>query len=366
MVVGCVALMGAEDCDPDTHKTCGEPDGGTAAVQPADPFEGCEIIQDKQALTNGAGDDEDPRFLRDADGSIVVSWPAFDPEANDASMWFRRSSDGLTWGEPWQNFTPGNDLMSGGFVLDRAGVYHQVGAMDSATEWIPGIWHATSTDLVNWSAAAKLDAGKPYAWGGLLEIDSSGRLWMLHSDRAEGQDLWIMASDDGGQTYGEARRIIDSGPTESDEPFFFKITSDGTMVAVFMRFPAEGGADYLSPVGDSYVTTSADGVEWTEPRLLGGPDPDRRFIDTIPTVLETPNGIYLAWMSDRGADGTTAGGPEVVAQALEGGDIVVLEDAGYSTRAFVLDEQRVIFAFVQRRGGEAGNWEVYYRVYDCS
>lgn len=356
--VGPIEDAGSDDAGPVDEAG---PVDDAGPVDEAGPFAGCPLVQGKTQLTFGSRNDEDPQFIRDADGTFVVAWTADDAEGDSTNMWFRRSADGLTWGEPWVNDTPGTaEQLSGGFVLDRAGRYHLVGAITPPAEWLPGIWHAVSDDLITWSEAEEIVGGKPYATGGGLAIDADGRFWLVHGDRTEGHDLWIMYSDDNGAEWSEPVGVTTGGPGD-DEAFCFRITADGMFVVAFMRFLSED-ANYLGPEGDSYYTTSADGLSWSDPLTIQDPDPDGAFVDTIPTVIETPRGTFIVWVSDR-----LGSGLEVLSVPLGGDAVTVVADAGFSTRTHDLGNGRVLFAFVQPHvvDGVSRN-DVFFRVYDCS
>jgi len=118
----------------------------------------------------------------------------------------------------------------------------------------------------------------------------------------------------------------------------------------------------FGPEGDSYYTTSADGLSWSDPLTIQDPDPDGAFVDTIPTVIETPRGTFIVWVSDR-----LGSGLEVLSVPLGGDAVTVVADAGFSTRTHDLGDGRVLFAFVQPHvvDGVSRN-DVFFRVYDCS
>jgi hypothetical protein len=122
---------------------------------------------------------------------------------------------------------------------------------------------------------------------------------------------------------------------------------------------ARGG--YLGKSADIYLSTSADGVDWKPPQLLT-PNPGNRETDTIPSLIEGPDGEFCAvWITTQLSRGpTVVGGPVWPKQKRS--DLRRLPAEGYSVRGQVLPDGRYLLAWVKTVSGT--NHDSFYRILD--
>jgi len=306
------------------------------------PSEGCADAGGRVLrLTTGSATDEDGTFGLGDDGTVYFAWVS--NRAGNVDVWMTSTRDGLTWSDPWPVVqTPVDDLMNS-MVRTSDRRFHLTGRRGNWGRGEIAVWDSSSTDMVHWTKPVQWSA--PGSFGNFQEAPG-GDYWLVTASLRTGNwDLYIQRSRDRGKTWGAALALTND-PLD-DFLFAFRIAPDGTFIVLWERHDPSVRGGLLGKSADIYLTTSADGVHWTPPRLLT-PYSGRPETDTAPALLAAPGGrIYGAWLTSRYRRRVS-----VVAVPLwprmDLSDLRLLPAAGYSVRGQALPDGRYLLAWVQR------------------
>ena len=118
--------------------------------------------------------------------------------------------------------------------------------------------------------------------------------WELGDDFLPNAGIAVSKSTDGGLTWSEP--VLTGTP--ADRPWITVDQSTGTIYEVSGCAACPLGprstGDPNSPsgtIGDKWLVTSQDGVNWTEPLRLGGTDGTNQFSAVIGTMISAANGV---------------------------------------------------------------------------
>lgn len=306
-------------------------------------------------LTFGDANDEDGAFAVADDGTVYFAW--ISDRAGNTDVWMKSSKDGIHWSDPWPVVqTPVDDLLNH-MVRTSDGRFHLTGRRGP---WHTGefaAWDTSSVDFVNWS--------EPVRWtefgaAGTFQESPDGDYWLVFLSRRSGNyDLYIQRSRDKGETWTDPVAIT-SDPKE-DFLFSFRIARDGTRILLWEQHDASVRGGMLGRSADVYLSTSADGVKWTPPKLLT-PESDKPEVDTIPTLIEGPGGqVYAVWITTRLPPKPAVVGVRVWPKP-DLSDLRRLPAEGYSVRGQALSDGRYLLAWVRTVSGS--NHDYFYRILD--
>jgi len=326
-----------------------------AFLVPAPLVVGDDVNGPVRQLTFSDANDEDGAFAVADDGTVYFAW--ISDRAGNTDVWMKSSRDGIHWTEPWPVVqTPVDDLMNH-LARTSDGRFHLTGRRG---QWDTGqyaTWDSSSKDMINWS--------DPVHWtelgaAGTFQESPDGHYWLVFLSRRLGNyDLYVQCSRDKGKTWSEPTAVTNN-PKE-DFIFSLRIASDGTRILLWEQHDASVRGGLLGKSADVYLSTSTDGVDWTPPKLLT-PEPDKPETDTIPSLIEGPDGqIYAVWITTR-----LPGGPTVVGVPVwprrDLSDLRRLPAEGYSVRGQALRDGRYLLAWVKRVSGS--NHDYFYRTLD--
>jgi len=299
--------------------------------------------------------DEDGAFAVADDGTVYFAW--ISDRAGNTDVWMKSSRDGINWSDPRPVVeTPVDDLMNH-MVRTSDGRFHLTGRRG---QWHTGkfaTWDISSVDLINWSQPARwTELGA----AGTFQEDPNGNYWLVFLSRRSGNyDLYIQRSGDKGKTWTDSTAITNN-PLE-DFIFSFRIARDGTLILLWERHDASVRGGLLGKSADIYLATSANGARWTKPKLLT-PEPGKPETDTIPSLLEGPDGkIYAVWITTRLPRGPTVVGVPVWPKR-DLSDCRRVPAEGYSVRGQALGDGRYLLAWVKTLSGS--NHDYFYRILD--
>jgi len=306
-------------------------------------------------LTLSDANDEDGSFAVADDGTIYFAW--ISDRAGNTDVWMKSSKDGINWSDAWPVVaTPVDELMNS-MVLTSDGRFHLTGRRGP---WHTGqfaVWDSSSVDLINWS--------QPVKWtelgaAGTFQESPNGDYWLVFLSRRSGNyDLYSQRSGDKGETWTDPVAITNDA--KEDFIFSFQIARDGTQLLLWQQHDASVRGGYLGESSDIYLATSADGVDWTPPKFLT-PEPGKPVTDTIPSLIEGPDGeFYAVWITTRLSRGpTVVGVPVWPKQDLA--NLRRLPAEGYSVRGQALPDGRYLLAWVKTVSGS--NHDYFYRILD--
>lgn len=304
-------------------------------------------------LTHDDANDEDGAFALADDGTIYFAW--ISDRSGNTDVWMKSSKDGISWSDPWPVVaTPVDDLMNS-MARTSDGRFHLTGRRGP---WHTGqfaVWDSSSVDLINWSQPVKWTELRA---AGTFQESPKGDYWLVFLSRRSGNyDLYSQRSGDRGATWTDPVAIT-SDPKE-DFIFSFRIARDGTHILLWEQHDASVRGGYLGKSADIYLSTSADGVDWTPPKLLT-PEPGKPETDTIPSLIEGPGGeFYAVWITTR-----LSRGPTVVAAPVwpkqDLANLRRLPAEGYSVRGQALPDGRYLLAWVKTVSGS--NHDYFYRI----
>jgi hypothetical protein len=315
--------------------------------------EGYEAKWPVMALTSGDSNDEDGAFALGEDGTIYFAW--ISDRAGSVDVWMKSSKDGIKWSDPRPAVqTPTDDLMNH-LVRTKDGRYHLTGRRGTWRTGQVATWDSTSTDLIHWT--------KPVQWSdagavGYFQEAPDGDYWLVTLSRRSGNyDLYLQRSRDKGGTWSHPVALTHD-PLE-DFIFAFHITRDGTFLLVWERHDPTVSGGYLGRSSDIYLSTSPDGLAWTRPQPVT-PDSGRPESDTIPSLLEGPDGqIYAVWITTRRSKQPAVVGVPVWPHR-DLSDLRRLPAEGYSVRGQALRDGRYLLAWVKTVSGS--NHDYFYRI----
>jgi hypothetical protein len=306
-------------------------------------------------LTFSDANDEDGAFALADDGTVYFAW--ISDRAGNTDVWMKSSKDGVNWNDPWPVVqTPVDDLMNH-MVRTSDGRFHLTGRRGT---WHTGefaTWDASSVDLINWS--------EPVQWtdrgaAGTFQESPDGDYWLVFLSGHSGDyDIYIQRSGDRGNTWADPVAI--TGDPLEDFIFAFRIAPDGTFILVWERHNKSVSGGMLGRSADIYLSTSTNGVNWTPPKLLT-PDAGRPEVDTIPSLIEGPDGeIYAVWITTQGPRKPSVVGVPVWPER-DLSNCRRLPAEGYSVRGQALRNGRYLLAWVKTVSGP--NHDYFYRVLD--
>ncbi|MBC8867985.1 MAG: exo-alpha-sialidase [Planctomycetes bacterium] len=221
------------------------------------------------------------------------------------------------------------------------------------------VWDSSSSDLVNWT--------EPVRWTergttGYFQEARNGDYWLVTiAGRSGNHDLYIQRSGDKGKTWTDPAAIT-SDPLE-DYLFSFRIASDGTFILLWERHDASVSGGPLGRSTDIYLSTSADGIDWTAPELLTPETGEPKNVDTIPSLLEGPDSqIYAVWLTSRVrlTKPTVVGVPVWPHRDLS--DVRRIPAEGYAVCGQTLSDGRYMLAWVAKVSGSKGGHDNFYRI----
>lgn len=281
-------------------------------------------------FSNSAGGDEDPNLLPRADGSLVLAW--FSQRTGNGDIYYRRTTDGITWDAPVQ-VSSGTSIDVYPGLVEVAGTLHAV-------------WHRYDSDpntssriiykRLDGSAEQTLTTG--IAWSPTIATTASGTLVVAYAADPCAPSLpvcfhiAVVRSTDNGQTWSTEQTIVNS--SMSDAIPYMARTGDH-LTLVWNRYVATTTAElpYMAPTSDVMLSTSNDGITWTTPVTVAH---DTSY-NLFPALYADPAGAWwITWQ--------TSGG--VVAQPIAGtaptATLPVTPVTGYSPRAAAVAGRSVV------------------------
>ena len=294
-------------------------DGGGSWTDPAAVVEHAEApgipFEDKPMMT------ADRRDASPHHGNLYVAWTQF--RADASGIRFSRSTDGgRSWSEPTEisdrpgspqdtvGAAEGTDLAVGpdgtlyvvwsdstGLLLDRS--------KDGGRTFGRDVHVRRTSDIVFPVPGVARANGYPS-----LEVDPrSGRLFVTWVDRSAGEaDVWLITSDDGGDTWTEPVRVSGDPAGSGREHFFAWSSVDpvtGTYVAGYYRVARPDSAD---PELRYTISWSGDGGRSFSREPWGAPfRPGGEFLGDYTGVDARAGVAYGAW-TDVAADTASAAG----------------------------------------------------------
>ena len=258
---------------------------------------------------NENGQDEDPSLLRAADGRLHVAWYSNRNGPDEKEIFLSSSTDGETWVEPIQITRANGHAFYPSLTQDPAGAFHlavwRVIPVNLGTN--NKIVYKTSTDGATWDLDQEtIVAGGPGDFLPCIVHDRvASRLLVFFASPVRGADgrvdlsgrtLRLYVSVNAGTGWALPQRLngVNEDATHNTYPFVVQ-RADGRFLMVWTRYRAEAGSDVLAvlsePTTETMTSTSADGIDWTEPVQVspgGG-----QSIDVFPSLY--PDASRSSW-----------------------------------------------------------------------
>lgn len=288
-------------------------------------------------LTDSPGKNEDPWLLRARDGSIHLTW--FSDRGGNADIYAMQSRDGRTWSEP-RAIIAGGD--AGNFFPSMAqtpdGAFHLVWFRIDMKTKVFSVWYARSEDGTSWGEPRAITPrGEGFGWVPTVAAAKDGGVWIAWASGKTGnKDVFVVTSIDGGRSWGDPIQVT-RDPLHDDMPQI-KQKPDGTFVVVWVRYRPDK-ADYLSTTADIFHSTSADGRSWAEPAAVTDDDQT----DTIPELYAAWEGreYFVAWCAHDGVWELPLS--DLKAQPRR---LLKADSGGYSPRVVPLTESKSLVVWV--------------------
>ena len=127
-------------------------------------------------------------------------------------------------------------------------------------------------------------------------VDSSGNVWVVWdqaTQTASDTDIYIGKLPDGASTF-DASLPVYSGPAVQSHPVI-AVDSDNRLYVAWQGNDASGHWDI-------FVSTSTDGDDWSDPIVVNTGDPSNTSDQTGPSIgidISAPGTIYIAYQDDR-------------------------------------------------------------------
>lgn len=317
----------------------------------------CETYDDEVfALTANPASDEDGGFILGSDGTLHFVF--ISDRSGNIDTWITSSSDdGMTWSSPVAVAQTPDDELFNNVTVTRDGEVYLVGRRQYSTWGVRALDDELTSfsDPIRWTDPA-------YFASGQLQDQPDGTYWLMFVTNQNGTwDLFLQSSDDQGESWSAPVAVVDS-PRE-DFVFSFRITDDGTFLLLWVSYDSDDPAAYTGNSADIYLATSSDGASWSTSQLLT-PDPGSPVVDTLPWILDAPDGsLFAVWLTARYpsiAPVAVVGAPLYPTPQLD--DLRAVPAEGYSVRSQTLPNGRSILAWVAT--SDDGSYDYYYR-YVC-
>ena len=271
----------------------------TACRSPRHLFDTAAIASEPVQVADHGDADEDPSVVRTRDGRFRAVW--WSKRNGQVDLFTRVSEDGETWSDERAiTNDPGEDYYPS-LIQSRDGTFHLAWFRFARDVARKDVWYARSADGREWSRPVRIsNAGVD--WAPAIYEDSFGMVWIVWSSARSGnRELYTVRSGDGGRTWSHAMQLTDS-PEEDDFPAVIG-GPNGERTLAWTRY-AHGSKqdDYYRDGSAEVVTaTSKDGLRWSPPVTQSPPDPERRYVDMLPSLVGDTDGrhTYLAWTSGR-------------------------------------------------------------------
>ncbi|MBL8924391.1 MAG: exo-alpha-sialidase [Myxococcaceae bacterium] len=299
-----------------------------------------------------SGNDEDPSVIGFAGGSLGVAF--FSDRTGQGDIYLRAvDSQGVVGplarvsSNPSPDFYPMLAQTSSGAV--HAVWFRKVGGQGRVV-------HAVSRRVGEWGEEAEVSSPATSSdWTPALARTDGGALVVVFVrddcyPRAPCFGLMTTRSGDEGVSWSTAERLHASGASD------FLPTLARTELGVTLTWSrSSAGTRYPweTTSSETMVSSTADGVSWSEPVNLS----QDATTDAFPTFLARPDaGTSVVWLS---SDSKAAALVERSVRAGERRTLFPAPVTGYSHRFAVLSDGRLFSAWVQ---GPEGNRRVYGRV----
>lgn len=310
----------------------------------SEPAEGTSLVNVRQFRNDEHFQNRDPYIMEDSQGQLCMIYQTFNGSAGGADVYFVRTTDGTTWGEPvlvdeydWKDD-------AGAMVEGEPGHFYMPhhSAKFEVEERSWNVYFIKSEDYgATWSEP--IFVADDYYWGevpfGIAVKDSN--VWILWKRELE---VFVSRSTDGGETWGDPFPILNGTivgkgsiiVNQNEEPIIaisnssngdlmiFRTPDGGATWEMFSNSPLsvppytmnlvqDADGDYWlafdsMPYGDEelYLTRSSDLVNWNPAERL---TTDPR-IDWDVSIVCRESGVFtLVW--ERGETKNATGQREI-------------------------------------------------------
>jgi len=237
-------------------------------------------------------EDTSPALTRASDGSVWLVWQSL--RSGNPDIWASRTTDaGAHWDSPTQiTVLTGRD--EGPTVAQSAD-----GRLWVAWRTSNYIWERHSADGgAHWTNPSPLTSYPDYGAGPALAAEAGGRLWLSwYSYRSGNQDLWVMRSDDNGNTWGSSQaytRFLGYDVEPSAVPL-----GDGRLALAWTSDRLGQNDVWFGVLGGRDDTFPPPYVQTIEQEPSGDPGPDDRV--TVRACVVDESGVAsvrLIWKKD--------------------------------------------------------------------